>query len=152
MGHLTTSELKLDAHLVAFSKEVFRMHDLDPVVMGINANTEFHFLHLATFVVLVGFLLLFFQRVLILAIVNDFADRWIDVWGDLNEIDAAFPGHTKSNRSDEHAVLLIRAAINDTYLWRTDALIDTSLIHVTSIRRAAISLLTWAIEISSRSG
>ena len=152
MGHLSTAELKLDAHLMAFSEEVFRMHDLNPIVMGINANTELHFLHLAAFVVLVGFLLLLFQRVFVLAVVDDFADGWIDVWGDLNEIDAAFPGHTKSNRGHKNAILLVGAAINNAHFRSTNTLIDASLIHITSIRRTSVSLLTWAIKITSWSG
>lgn len=60
MSHLTTAELKLDTHLMTFSKEVFRMNNLDPVIMWIDSNTEFQFLHFASLMVLVSFFLLLF--------------------------------------------------------------------------------------------
>lgn len=152
MGHLTTAELQLDTHLMTFSKKVFRMDNLDPVIMRIDSNTEFQFLHFAAFVVLMSFLLLLFKRVFVLAVVDDFADGWIDVRGDFNKIDTALPGHAQGYGGHEHTILLIGAAIDDSNFWGAYAFIDTSLINIPSIRRASVSLLAWAIEITSRTG
>lgn len=44
VGHLAATELKLDAHFVTFSQEIFCVDDLDEVIMRINANAEFQLL------------------------------------------------------------------------------------------------------------
>ena len=79
MRHLTTTELQLDAYLVPFRKEVFGMRDLDQVIMWVDADAEFHFLHLAALMVLVSFLLVLLLNVLVLAVVDDLAHGRIGV-------------------------------------------------------------------------
>lgn len=81
MCHLTTAELQLDAHLVPFREEVFSMRDLDEVIMRVDADAEFHFLHLAALLMLVSLLLVLLLDVLVFAVVDDFADGWVGIRG-----------------------------------------------------------------------
>ncbi len=132
VSHLTTTELKLDADLVSFRKEVFRVSDLDAVVVRINADTELHFLHLATLVVLVGFLLVLLLNVLVLAVIDNFAHRRFGIGGHFHQIQTALLRHTKSLMRRHHTELSVILAVHDTDFWRTNAFIDASLIRVTT--------------------
>ena len=143
MRHLTAAELELDAHLVAFSEEVFGVRDLDQVVMRIDTDAELHLLHLAALLMLVGFLLVLLLNVLVLAVVDDFAHRRIDVWRDFNEVKTALLGDANGLRRGNDAKLMMTILLDDTHLRRTDALIHTGLIHKTSIGPIAT---TWAIS------
>jgi hypothetical protein len=145
MRHLTTTKLELDAHLVTFGKKVFGMRDLDQVVMRVDADAEFHFLHLAALLVLVSFLLVLLLIVLVLAVVDDLAHGWIGIGSDLDKIESAVFGHAYGLSSRNDAKLVIPVIIDDTHLRRTDALIDAGLIHKTTVRAVtAVAIAAWA--------
>lgn len=133
VGHLAATELELDAHLVTFREEIFRVDDLDEVIVGINADTEFEFLQLATLLMLVSFLLVLFLDVLVLAVIDNFAHRGFRTGGDFDEVKTALFGHAKGLLSRENAVLLIGDTIHHTHLRCTDALIDTGLVSVAAV-------------------
>lgn len=92
MRHLATTELQLDAHLVAFREEVFRMRDLDQVIMRVDADAEFHFLHLAALLMLVGLLLVLLLNVLVLAVIDNFAHGRIGVRGHFHQVQTTLFG------------------------------------------------------------
>lgn len=95
--HLTPTELKLNAHFMTFSEEVFRMSDFDFVIVRVDADTEFQLLHLATFLVLVSFLLVLLLGVFVLAVIDNFAHRRVSGSSHFDKIKAALFGHTKSH-------------------------------------------------------
>lgn len=86
VSHLAATELKLDADFVAFCQEVFGVHDLDLVIMRVDADAEFHLLHLATLLVLVSFLLVLLLRVFVFAVIDDLAHGRISRGSDFDEI------------------------------------------------------------------
>lgn len=133
MRHLTTAELKLDAHLVAFGEEVFRMHDLDQIVMWVDADAEFHFLHLAGLVMLVCFLLVLLLNVFVFAVVDDLAHGRISIRRDLDEVQSTLLGDTDGLCSGQDAELMRAVFFYDTHFRRTDALIDAGLIDKATI-------------------
>ena len=93
VGHLATTELELDAHLVPIKQEVFRMNDLDEVVMRINANTELHLLQLGRFLMLVSLLFVLLLDVLVLPVVDDFAHRRIHIPSHFYQVQATLLGY-----------------------------------------------------------
>lgn len=133
MRHLTAAELELDAHLVTFGEEVFGVRDLDQVIMRIDTDAELHLLHLAALLMLVGLLFVLLLDVLVLAVVDDFAHRRIDVWRDFHEIKTTLLGDANGLRRGKDAELMMPIFLNDTHLRRTDALIDSGLIHKAAI-------------------
>lgn len=147
VGHLTATELQLDAYLVAFRQEIFRVDDLDQVVMRVNADTEFQLLQLATFLVLVGFLLMLFLDVLVLAVIHDFAYRRLSAGGDFDKVESALFGHAQGLLGGQHAILLIGDAIDNADFWRTDTLIDAGLVGITAVvtlmRATAAGTVEW---------
>lgn len=150
MRHLAATKLKLNAHFMTFREKVFRVDDFDLVVVRVDADAEFQLLHLATFLVLVSFLLVLLLHVLVFAVIDNFADGRIGGSRDFDEIETAFFGHAQSNGGDKNTVLLIRYAIDDANLRRANALVNASLIHVASILRTTIqAVLSWAIEITT---
>ena len=92
MRHLATTELQLDTHLVAFREEVFSMRDLDQVIMRVDADAEFHFLHLAALLMLVGLLLVLLLNVLVLAVIDNFAHGRIGIRGHFNQVQTTLFG------------------------------------------------------------
>lgn len=133
VGHLAATELELDAHLVTFREEIFRVDDLDEVIVGINADAEFEFLQFATFLVLMSFLLVLFLDVLVLAVIDNFAHWRFGAGGDFDEVETTLFGHAQSLLSRQHTVLLVGDSIHHAHLWRTDALIDTGLVSVAAV-------------------
>lgn len=134
MRHLTTTELQLDAHLVSFRQEVFRMRDLDQVIMRVDADAEFHFLHLAAFLMLVSLLLVLLLNVLVFAVVDNLAHRRFGVWSHFHEVQPTLLGDAEGLRCREDTKLMLTILLDDTHLRRTDALIDAGLIDKAAIR------------------
>lgn len=134
MRHLTATELQLDPHLVTFRQEVFRVRDLDQVIMRIDADAEFHFLHLAAFLMLVGLLLVLLLDVLVLAVIDNLAHWRVRVRSHFHQVQPTLFGDANGLRSREDAKLMLTIFLDHTHLRRTDALIDAGLIHETAIR------------------
>lgn len=134
MRHLTTAELKLDAHLVAFREEVLRVDDLDVVIVRVDADAEFHFLHLAALLMLVGLLLVLLLDVLVLAVIDNFAHGRIGVRSHFHQVKPTLFGDANGLRSRDDTKLMMTIFLDDAHLRRTNALIDTGLIHKTTIR------------------
>lgn len=150
MRHLATTELKLNAHLVTFSEEVFSVDDFDLVVVRVDTNTEFQLLHLATLLVLVSFLLVLFLHVLVFAVIDNFTHWRIGGSSDFDEVKAALFSHAQRHRGDEYAILLIRHAIDHPDLRSANAFIDASLVNITTILWATIlTSLTWTVEVAT---
>jgi len=147
MRHLATAELQLDTHLVAFREEVFRMRDLDQVIMRIDADAEFHFLHLAALLVLVGLLLVLLLDVLVLAVIDNFAHGRIGVRSHFHQIQTTLLGDANGLRSRDDAKLMMTIFFDDAHLRRTNALIDTGLIYKT-----AVGSVTTAWTIATTTG
>ena len=133
MRHLTTAELKLDAHLVAFSEEVLGMHDFDQVIMRVDADAEFHFLHLAGLVMLMGLLLVLLLDILVFAVVDDLAHGRISIRRDLDEVQSTLLGDADGLSGGQDAELMRAIFFYDTHFRRTDALIDASLIDKATV-------------------
>ena len=133
MRHLPATELKLNAHLVSFREEVFGMRDLDQIIMGVDADAEFHFLHLAALLVLVSLLFVLLLDVLVLAVVDDLAHGRIGVRGHLHQVQSAFFGDANGLRRGNDAELMMAVLFNNTHLRRTNALIDAGLIDKTTV-------------------
>lgn len=133
VGHLTATKLELDAHLVTFREEVFGMRDFDQVVMGVDADAEFHFLHLAPLLVLVSFLLVLLLNVLVFAVIDDLAHGRIGVRSHFHEVESTLFGNANGLRSRNDAELMMAIFLDDTHFRRTDALIDAGLINETTI-------------------
>ncbi len=131
--HLATTELQLDAHLVTFREEVFSMRDLDQVIMRVDADAEFHFLHLAALLMLVSLLLVLLLDVLVLAVIDNFAHGRIGVRGHFHQVKPALFGDANGLRSRDDAKLMMTIFLDDAHLRRTNALIDTGLIHKTAV-------------------
>lgn len=146
--HLTTTELKLNADLVTFGEEVFCMDDLDQVIVRIDADTELQFLQLATLLVLVGLLLVLFLDILVFAVIHDFADRWLCIGCNFDKVKTTFFGHAQRLLSGQHAILLVRDAIDDADFRRTDTLVDSGLVGITAVVTLGSTspTATWAIE------
>lgn len=134
MGHLTATELKLDAHLVTFRKEVFGMRDLDQIIMRVDADAEFHFLHLAPLLMLVSFLLVLLLDVLVFAVIDNLAHGRIGVRSHFHQVQSTFFGDTNGLRSRNNAELMLTVLFYDAHLGRTNALIDAGLINETTVR------------------
>ena len=130
MRHLTTTKLELNPHLMALSEEVFRVDDLDHVVMRIDADAELHFLYPARLVVLVSFLFVLLLQILVLAVVDDFADWRIGVRRDLYKVKATFFGHPNGLRRRKDSELNLTFLDNDSHLRCPNSLIDASLVRV----------------------
>jgi hypothetical protein len=133
VSHLAPTELKLDAHFVTFSEEVFRVDDLDQVVMRINADAELELLQLATLLVLVSLLLMLFLDILVLTVIHDFAHGRLGIGSDLDEVKPALLGHAKGLLGGQNAILLVGDAIHHAHLGRTDALIDAGLVRIPAV-------------------
>lgn len=133
MRHLATTELQLDAHFVAFREEVFSMRDLDQVIMRVDADAEFHFLHLAALLMLVGLLLVLLLDVFVLAVIDNLAHGRIGVRSHLHQVKPTLFGDANSLRSWDDAKLMLTIFLDDAHLRRTNALIDTGLIHKTAV-------------------
>lgn len=148
MRHLAATELKLDAHLVAFRQEVFGVRDLDQVVMRVDADAEFHFLHLAALLVLVSLLLVLLLDVLVLPVVDDFAHGWIGVRRHFHKVQPALFGDADGLCRRQDAKLMMPVLLNNTHLRRTNALIDACLIDKTTVRAipatGTITTAAWA--------
>lgn len=140
--HLTATELELNAHFVPFGQEVFGMDDFDVVIVGINPDTEFHFLHFATLLVLVSFFLVLLLNVLVFAVVDDLAHRRVCIRRDLHKIQPALFSDT-DRLVGRHDTELMPVLLDHAHFRRTNALIDPSLIDVAPIARTS---LTRAIE------
>ncbi len=136
--HLTATELKLNAHLVSLSQEVFGMDDFDVVIVRIDPNTEFHFLHFATLLVLVSFLLVLLLDVLVFAVVDDLAHWRVCIRRDLHEIQPTLFGNT-DRLVGRHDAELMSVLLHHTHFRRADAFIHPSLIGVTSIARTPLT-------------
>ncbi len=134
MGHLPTTELQLNAHLVTFCEEIFGMRDLDQIIMRVDADAEFHFLHLATLLMLVSFLLVLLLNILVFAVIDNLAHGRIGVRGHFHQVQTTFLGDANGLRSRNDAKLMMAIFFDDTHLRRTNALIDTSLINKSAIR------------------
>lgn len=139
MRHLTTAELKLDAHLVAFGEEVLGMHDLDQVIMRVDADAEFHFLHLAGLVMLMSLLLVLLLDVFVFAVVDDLAHGRIGIRRNLDEVQSTLLGDTDGLRGGQYAELMRAILLDDTHFRRTDALIDAGLIDKATVRPVTAS-------------
>lgn len=133
MRHLPSAELQLDAHLVPFCQEVFSMRDLNQVIMRVDADAEFHFLHLAALLVLVSLLLVLLLDVLVFAVVDDLADGWVGIRSHFHQIQTTLFGDANGLRSGNDAELMMTILLDNTDLGRTDALIDTGLIDKTTV-------------------
>lgn len=133
VGHLTSFELELNAHLVSFSQEVLRMKDFDMIVVRVDADTELQFLHLATLLMLVGFLLVLLLKVFVFAVIDDLADRGFSVRGDLDKIKTPFTRHTDRLCRGQHTIHVIRYTIDHADLRRTDTLVNAGLIDIAAI-------------------
>lgn len=129
VSHLTATELKLDAHLVTFGEEVFRVNDLDMIVVRIDSNAELHLLHLAAFLVLVRLFAVLLLDVLVFAVVDDFAHGRVGIRRDLNQIQSAFLGDADGLMRWQDAQLVLAVLFDDTHLRRTNTLIDACLIY-----------------------
>lgn len=134
MRHLTATELQLDAHLVTFREEVFSMRDLDQVIMRVDADAEFHFLHLAALLMFVSLLLVLLLDVFVFAVIDNLAHRRIGVRSHFHQVQPTLLGDAEGLRSREDAKLMLTIFLDHTHLRRTDALIDAGLIHETAIR------------------
>ncbi len=130
VSHLAATELELDTHFVTFREEVFRVSDLDQVIMRVDADTEFHLLHLATLLMLVSLLLVLLKGVLVFAVIDDLAHRWIGIWRDFDEVKPTFFGDADSLRGGQDTELMLTIFLDDANLRRANALIDASLIHI----------------------
>ncbi len=137
MRHLATTELQLDAYLVSFREEVFGVRDLDQVIMRVDADAEFHFLHLAALLVLVSLLLVLLLDVLVLAVIDNFAHWRVRVRGHFHQVQTTLFGDANGLRCGNDAELMMAIFFNHTHLRRTDALIDTGLIDKATVRAVA---------------
>lgn len=124
VGHLTTTKLQLDAHLMPLGQKVFGVDDLDEIVMRIDANPEFHLLHLAGFLMLVGLLLVFLLNVLELAVVDDFADWRVRLRRHLNKVKTALTSNTQRLMCRQNAKLMLPVFLNHSDFRRTNPFID----------------------------
>ncbi len=133
MGHLAAAELELNAHLVPFGEEVFGVGDLDEVIVRIDADTELHLLHLAAFLMLVGFLLVLLLDVFEFAVVDDLAHRRIGLRSHLDKVQATLTGNAQCLMRGQNAELMLAILLDDADFWRTDALVDAiQLVGVTT--------------------
>ncbi len=130
VSHLAATELELDTHFVTFREEVFRVCDLDQVIMRVDADAKFHFLHLAALLMLVSLLLVLLKGVLVFAVVDDLAHRRIGIWRDFDEVKPTFFGDADSLRGGQDTELMLTILLDDADLRRANALIDASLIHI----------------------
>ncbi len=137
VSHLATTELKLDAHFVAFREKVLSVRDFDEVVVRVDADPELHLLQLATLLVLVGFLLVLLLNVFEFTVVDDLAYGRFGVRSDLNKIKAALFGDTDGLCSRKDAQLMTAILLHHTHLRRTYAFVDAGLIDKASIRPVA---------------
>ncbi len=138
--HLTPLELKLNAHLVTFRQEVFGVDNLDVVIVGIDADAELQFLHLATLVVLVSFLLVLFLKVFVLAVIDDFADGRLGVRSHLHQVQSTLASHADRLRRWQDTIHMVRDTIHHAHFRRTNAFIDARLIDITSVVGTASSI------------
>jgi len=90
VSHLPPAELQLDAEFVAVIEKALGAGHLDAVIVFLNADAELDFLELAG-----GFdpvLLLLGLIVFEFSVIDDAADGWIRVGGDLHEVEPQFLG------------------------------------------------------------
>lgn len=148
VGHLAAAELELDAHLVTFCEEVFRVYDLDVIVMRVDADAELKLLHLARLLVLVRLLLVLLLEVLVFAVVDDFADRRISVWSYFHQVKTALLGDPDGLMGGKDAKLMLAVLLNHADLGCANAFIDARLVEVT----AAIVLAGTASVVARGAG
>ena len=142
MRHLAATELQLDAYLVPFREEVFGVCDLDQVIMRVDTDAEFHFLHLAALLVLVGLLLVLLLNILVLPVIDDLAYWRIGVRRYFHQVQSTLLGDANGLRRRNDAKLMMPILLDDTHLWRTDSLIDAGLINKTTVGAVPA---TWTI-------
>ena len=131
----TTAELQDEAALVIRLKETFRPTQLDVVVVLTRAHAEFHFLHAGR-----ALRLLLFQLgllVLELPVIDDLADRRIDLPGDLDQIESERLSFCKCVTRAHHAKLFAGGEYDADFRC-TDSVVDPR--HVAETAPVWVSL------------
>src|SRR4051812_49184718 len=80
-------------HLHFLTKEVNRVLELDPKVMGINSRAELDLLHLVGVLVLFGFFFLLGHLVAVFPEIHQSADWRRGIWGNFHQVHSAGASH-----------------------------------------------------------
>lgn len=123
VGVFTAAELEDEAAFVVGVEEALGAAHLDVVVVFAGADAEFDFLHAGGAFRLL--LLQFRLLVLVFAIVDDLADRWVRLFGDFDKIESELHGLGECLADAEDAELLAVGG-DDADLGGTDTVVDAS--------------------------
>ncbi|CAN1723097.1 protein of unknown function [Hyphomicrobium sp. 1Nfss2.1] len=123
VGHLTTAEAQGDLHLVAVLEEPFDRAHLHVVVVVVDRGAHLDLFDLDDLLVLARLGRLLLRLVLVLAEVEDLADRWRRLRRNLDEIQARLHGALQCISVADHTYVLA-ILIDQSYFAGPDCLID----------------------------
>ena len=96
--------------------------------MLINIGTKLDFFDFDDFLLFTGFIRAFLRFIFEFAIIEYFANRWICIGLDFNQIEAKILGFANSVLRIKNPKLFA-FRVNTTYLWRTDGTIDARAVN-----------------------
>lgn len=123
VGHLAPSEPNRRLNLIAFGQPLARVFHAIAVIVIVGAGAKLYFLDGYDDLFLLRLIGLFLGEVLKLAIVDDFANGWLGVRRDLDQIHALF-ARRANGVTGIHDSELFTVFGNDADLGHANALVD----------------------------
>ena len=96
--------------------------------MLVNIGTQLDFFDFDNFLLFTGFIGAFLRFIFKFAVIENFANWWICIGLDFNQIEAKILSFANSVLRIEHPKLFA-FRVNTAYLWRTDGTIDARAVN-----------------------
>ena len=122
--HLTAAEAQRDLHLVAFFEEALHRAHFHVVVMVVDHRPELDLLDLDDLLLFAGFGRLLLRLVLVLAVVQQLADRRGGIRGNLDQVKSGFLGFGQGNL-DVGGSMVVTGLVDQLDFSDSDLLVDT---------------------------
>ncbi len=136
MGHLASTKLKVNFDLVPFVEELLRMSNFGEVIVLADVHTELDFLHFASRVFFVLFLL--GKVIAELAKIQDPADGRLRMGSDFNEVQSESLGPADGIIGADDANLFVGDAIDDPHLSGADTFIDADIFDINKLTSSGL--------------
>ena len=126
MGHLATAKLHRDFDLVAESQKLANVAKLDLQIVAIYGRAHLDFFELGSSAAFASFSLSPLLLVKQLAVVNDFAHRWVSLGGNLDQIQSYLFGLTPCllDRNDAN---LLAVEVDQSNFAGADCVVDAQI-------------------------
>ncbi len=123
MRHFAATEAQGDLDLVAFVEEALHRAHLHLIVMVVDHRPELDLLDLDNLLFFAGFGRFLLRLEFVLAVIQDFRDRRVRIWGDLNEIKPGGLGKP-NGRFGQDNTFVFAGSIDQLDLAGADLLVD----------------------------